>query len=221
MPEAKVRGRVGTIGFSQAAGNTKVSSLSGGEKARLLLGLATFAAPHLIILDEPTNHLDIDSRAALIEAINDFPGAVILVSHDRYLLEACVDRLWLVAGGKVKPFDGDLDDYRRYVLASDTRGNTVGSKSAARVDPVQTRRAAAAKRVDTAPLRKKVSAAELAITQLTRQLQRLDASLAEGDVFSRDPARAAELSKTRAQVVASIAAAEEEWLAASRALETA
>ena len=97
-PEAKVRARVGAIGFSGLAANNAVKTLSGGEKARLLLGLATFAAPHLIILDEPTNHLDIDSRAALIEAINDYPGAVILVSHDRYLLEACADRLWLVAG---------------------------------------------------------------------------------------------------------------------------
>ena len=102
-PEAKVRARVGAIGFSGPAGNTKVEKLSGGEKARLLLGLATFSAPHLVILDEPTNHLDIDSRAALIEALNDFPGAVILVSHDRYLLEACADRLWLVQDGTVKP----------------------------------------------------------------------------------------------------------------------
>ncbi|MGH7880813.1 MAG: ABC-F family ATP-binding cassette domain-containing protein, partial [Candidatus Binataceae bacterium] len=116
-PEAKVRGRAGAIGFSGLTANNAVGNLSGGEKARLLLGLATFSAPHLIILDEPTNHLDIDSRGALIEAINDFPGAVILVSHDRYLLEACADRLWLVQGGHVKPFDGDLDDYRRHVLA--------------------------------------------------------------------------------------------------------
>ena len=120
-PEAKVRARVGAIGFSGLAGNTKVENLSGGEKARLLLGLATFGAPHLVILDEPTNHLDIDSRAALIEAINDYPGAVILVSHDRYLLEACADRLWLVQGGTVKPFDGDLDDYRRRVLSDPER----------------------------------------------------------------------------------------------------
>ena len=82
-----------------------------------MLGLATFGGPHLLILDEPTNHLDIDSRAALIEAINDYPGAVILVSHDRHLLDACADRLWLVADGKVTPFDGDLDDYRRRVLS--------------------------------------------------------------------------------------------------------
>ena len=133
-----------------------MKTLSGGEKARLLMGLATFAAPHLVILDEPTNHLDIDSRAALIEAINDYPGAVILVSHDRYLLEACADRLWLVQGGKVAPFDGDLDDYRRTVLAGEGQGITVGSKSSARADPVQARRAAADKRAETAPLRKRI-----------------------------------------------------------------
>ena len=105
---------------SGLAANNAVKTLSGGEKSRLLLGLATFAAPQLIILDEPTNHLDIDSRAALIEAINDYPGAVILVSHDRYLLEACADRLWLVQGGRVAPFDGDLDDYRRAVLGDES-----------------------------------------------------------------------------------------------------
>ena len=116
-PEAKVRGTRRRDRLFRARRQHTVEKLSGGEKARLLLGLATFAAPHLIILDEPTNHLDIDSRAALIEAINDYPGAVILVSHDRYLLEACADRLWLVQGGQVKPFDGDLDDYRRHVLA--------------------------------------------------------------------------------------------------------
>jgi len=221
QPEAKVRGRVGAIGFSGPAANNAVQTLSGGEKARLLLGLATFAAPHLIILDEPTNHLDIDSRAALIEAINDFPGAVILVSHDRYLLEACADRLWLVRGGGVAPFDGDLDDYRRTVLSGDSQGQTVGSKSTTRPDPVQARRAAADKRAETAPLRKRVAQAETELANLTRQLAKLDVTLSDGTLFARDPARAAEVSKTRANVVAAIAAAEEEWLAASAALETA
>ena len=117
-PEAKVRARAGAIGFSGKAADTLVGRLSGGEKARLLLGLATFGGPNMIILDEPTNHLDIDSRAALVEAINEFPGAVIMVSHDRYLIEACADRLWLVADGTVTSFDGDLDDYRRLVLSS-------------------------------------------------------------------------------------------------------
>src|SRR5205807_7579056 len=95
-PEAKIRARAGAIGFPEGAADTPTGALSGGEKSRLLLGLATLSGPHLVILDEPTNHLDIDSRAALITAINDYPGAVILVSHDRYLIEACADRLWLV-----------------------------------------------------------------------------------------------------------------------------
>src|SRR5579862_2257415 len=122
-PESKVRGRAGAIGFSGKAGDTLVKNLSGGEKARLLLGLATFFGPNMIILDEPTNHLDIDSRAALAEAINEFPGAVIMVSHDRYLIEACADRLWVVADGAVTNFDGDLDEYRRNVLSQRGRAD--------------------------------------------------------------------------------------------------
>ncbi|HEY5166643.1 MAG TPA: ABC-F family ATP-binding cassette domain-containing protein [Pseudolabrys sp.] len=220
-PEAKVRGRVGLIGFSGQAGNTLVKNLSGGEKARLLMGLATFSAPHLVILDEPTNHLDIDSRGALIEAINDYPGAVILVSHDRYLLEACADRLWLVQGGKVAAFDGDLDDYRRYVLSDRSREDAAASKAAPQPDRSEVRRTAAGKRIETAPLRKRVTKAEVDIAQLTRQLHKLDTTLADGGLFARDPARAAELSKTRSNVVAALAKAEEEWLAASAALEIA
>ena len=114
---SKIRGRAAMIGFSGARADTKVNSLSGGEKARLMMGLAAFDGPQLLILDEPTNHLDIDSRGELIEAINDYEGACILVSHDRRLLEATVDRLWLAANGTVKPFDGDLADYSRFVLS--------------------------------------------------------------------------------------------------------
>src|SRR5262249_23600891 len=95
--EAKERAVARSIGFSAQDADKNVEKLSGGEKARLMLGLATFGGPHLLILDEPTNHLDIDSRAALIEAINEYPGATIIVSHDRHLLDACADRLWLVA----------------------------------------------------------------------------------------------------------------------------
>ena len=219
-PEAKVRARVGAIGFSGAAADTAVQNLSGGEKARLLLGFATFEAPHLIILDEPTNHLDIDSRAALIEAINDYPGAVILVSHDQYLLEACADRLWLVAGGRVKPFDGDLDDYRREVLAERGAGASE-PKAASAPSRADVRRAAAEKRAETAPLRQRVKQAEEQIARLTKKLADIDGKLADGALFTRDPAKAAELAKARAQTADALHAAEEEWLAASSALETA
>src|SRR3954462_6651856 len=132
-PEAKVRARAGAIGFSGKAADTKVGKLSGGEKARLLLGLATFFGPNMIILDEPTNHLDIDSRAALAEAINEFPGAVIMVSHDRYLIEACAEQLWVVANQTVTAFDGDLEDYRKLVMQ--TRGpRRVGRERTADAD---------------------------------------------------------------------------------------
>ncbi len=218
--EARVRSRVGAIGFSGDAGNTAVANLSGGEKARLLLALATFQAPHLIILDEPTNHLDIDSRAALIQAINDFPGAVMLVSHDRYLLEACADRLLLVANGRVTPFDGDLDEYVREVL-SERGGKSQSERPAAQSDRAQMRRAAAEKRAETAPLRKRVQKAETEIARFSRELARLDAALATGSLFADDPAKAAKLAKARADTAASLAAAEEEWLTASHALELA
>jgi ATP-binding cassette subfamily F protein 3 len=126
-----------------------------------------------------------------------------------------------VQGGKVKPFDGDLDDYRRMVLAGEGRGDSVASKPAPRPNASAARRAAASKRAQTAPLRKRISQAEAVIEKLTGQLHKLDATLADGALFARDPPRAAELAKTRAQVVAAIAKAEEEWLAASAAIETA
>jgi ATP-binding cassette, subfamily F, member 3 len=218
--EAELRARIGALGFSGEAGNTPVANLSGGEKARLLLALATFEAPHLVILDEPTNHLDIDSRAALIEAINDFPGAAILVSHDRYLLEACADRLWLVANGRVAPFDGDLDDYVRAVLSQRGR-KSPSEKPTPQNDRARMRRTAGEKRAETAPLRKRVQKAESEIAWLTKELEKLDAALGDGSHFAQNPAKAAALSKTRAETVAALAAAEEEWLAASEALELA
>jgi ATP-binding cassette subfamily F protein 3 len=217
--EAQVRARAGAIGFSADKADTPVSSLSGGEKARLLLGLATFDHPHLIILDEPTNHLDIDSRAALVEAINDYPGAVILVSHDRYLLEACVDRLWLVENGSVAPFDGDLEQYRRMVLRGDRgrSGNGAG-KPEPQVSRAEARRAAAGRRAELAPLRQKIAAAEKAITTRKAEIARLESQLA-GGLFEQNAQKAASVAKARADAAAALARAEEEWLEASAEYE--
>jgi ATP-binding cassette subfamily F protein 3 len=114
--EAQRRARLGSYGFSADKADTKCANLSGGEKARLLLALAAFHGPHLLILDEPTNHLDIDSRRALLDALNDYDGAVILITHDRSLIDLVADRLWLTADGHIKPFKGDMDDYARFVL---------------------------------------------------------------------------------------------------------
>jgi ATP-binding cassette subfamily F protein 3 len=221
-PEAKVRAMAGSFGFSGLAADKQVNKLSGGEKARLLLGLATFGGPHLLILDEPTNHLDIDSRGALIEAINDYPGATILVSHDRHLLDACADRLWLVANETVTPFDGDLDDYRRWVLFDrDDSSSSRSGRPARLVRNIDNRRNASAKRAGAKQLRNRLADAEAEVGRLTREIERLDAALADGDLFARDPAHAAALAKARASNAAALARAEEDWLAAGSELQSA
>jgi ATP-binding cassette subfamily F protein 3 len=224
-PEAKVRARAGAAGFPQALADTPSGQLSGGEKARLLLGLATFSGPHLLMLDEPTNHLDIDSRSALIAAINSYPGAVILVSHDRYLIEACADRLLLVANGQAAPFDGDLDDYRRLVL-SERGANSKGAdgrrdSAAPRSGRADLRRAAAEKRIELAPLRRQIAKAEAAVARHNAEIARIDALLAEAGLFARDPAKGSALAKARADHADALAEAEEDWLKASAAFEAA
>jgi ATP-binding cassette subfamily F protein 3 len=218
-PEAKVRARAGAIGFSGERADTPVATLSGGEKARLLLGLATFGGPHLLILDEPTNHLDIDSRAALVEAINEYPGAVILISHDRHLVEACADRLWLVADGTVAPYEGDLDDYRRLVLGREARASE-SRETAEKVSRTDQRRAAAEKREELKPLKRRIDAAEKTVARLTADIASIDQQLADG-LFARDPGKATALSKQRAEAADALAQAEEDWLTASAAYEEA
>jgi ATP-binding cassette subfamily F protein 3 len=213
-PETKVRGRTGAIGFSGKAGDTLVKSLSGGEKARLLLGLATFFGPNMIILDEPTNHLDIDSRAALAEAINEFPGAVIMVSHDRYLIEACADQLWVVADHAVTTYDGDLDDYRRMVLSArgmrtNSRDRTGNERGNGRDKPNRNK---SEKRI---PLKQKISEAEAEIARINGIISKIDTALAMPDMFKRDPKQAAQLTKARAGAASALLRAEEAWLAAS------
>src|SRR3954470_7791849 len=213
-PETKVRGRTGAIGFSGKAGDTLVKSLSGGEKARLLLGLATFFGPNMIILDEPTNHLDIDSRAALAEAINDFPGAVIMVSHDRYLIEACADQLWVVADRAVANFDGDLDDYRRMVLSARGMRTSARDRNTSERDNARDRleRGKSEKRT---PLTRRIAEAEAEIARINGIISKIDTALALPDLFKRDPKQAAQLTKARTGAVSALQRAEEEWLAAS------
>jgi ATP-binding cassette subfamily F protein 3 len=217
-PESKVRGRAGAIGFSGKAADTPVQNLSGGEKARLLLGLATFFGPNMIILDEPTNHLDIDSRAALAEAINEFPGAVIMVSHDRYLIEACADRLWVVADHAVTSFDGDLDDYQRLVLSS--RGEREISResverNAARDKPERSKAAR------QKPPKQRISEAEAEIERINGIIAKIDTALALPDIYRRDPKQAAQLAQARANAATALARAEEEWLDASAQVDEA
>ena len=166
----------------------------------------------MIILDEPTNHLDIDSRAALAEAINEFPGAVIMVSHDRYLIEACADQLWVVADGMVTSYDGDLDDYRRAVLS--TRGAKVLTRERA---PNRNERNDASTRPKEKriPLKQRISEAEAEMARISGIIEKIDAALALPDLFTRDPKQATQLSKARASASDALTRAEEAWLTAS------
>jgi ATP-binding cassette, subfamily F, member 3 len=218
--EAVIRSRCAQLGFPGDKANTKVSLLSGGEKARLLMGLATFNGPHLLILDEPTNHLDIDSRTALISAINDYEGAIILVSHDRYLLDACADRLWVADKGTIAPFDGDMADYSKYVLEQ-SRGNRSETGSTGESSQTIQRRTAAETRRQTAPLRKKIEALEERIAKFQLLVQKIDTALSAPDAFTRDPAKAGELARQRADLEKAIANTEDEWLELSAEYEAA
>ena len=218
-PEAKIRARAALIGFSGARADTKILALSGGEKARLLMGLATFGGPQLIILDEPTNHLDIDSRAELIEAINDYAGACILVSHDRRLLEACVDRLWLVADGTVRNFDGDVADYSRFVLGKSEAPDSRKSQPAAKAPAPVARREPAKTRRDLGPLRKEIVAAEQKMHRFQDLLRRIDEALAKSGDTANNSAKVVDLAMKRAELERALLATEEQWLELSSQAE--
>ena len=210
--EAQVRARTGAMGFAKGKMDTPARDLSGGEKARLLLGLATFSGAHLLILDEPTNHLDIDSREALVHALADYSGAVILISHDRHLIEASADRLWLVSGGTVTPYPNDIDDYRRLVIEGP--GSNDARRGNSRNGGLDKRKVAADKRAQSAPLRKEIKETEALIVKLQRELEAIDRKLGDPSLYN-DPAKAAQHAKVRADTVRSVAAAEERWLALS------
>ncbi|MEQ1707946.1 MAG: ABC-F family ATP-binding cassette domain-containing protein [Terricaulis sp.] len=208
---AKQRGLAARMGFGREKIDTTVEKLSGGEKVRLLLGLMAHAKPHVLILDEPTSHLDIDSREALIHAINDYSGAVLLITHDIYLAEACADRLWLVHAARARPYEGDLDDYRKLVLEAD-RPNERGGKAAnAKAD-------APKPKASTYTLKQRLNAAESEMEQAQHALARIDAALADPALFTRDPARGASLSRERADAMSALERAEAAWIEASEAL---
>jgi len=220
--EAQVRARVAQMGLATEKMATAAKDLSGGEKARLLMGLSAFHAPNLLILDEPTNHLDIDSRRALIEALNDYNGAVILIAHDRHLIEATVDRLWLVNNGTVSVFDGDMEDYRSLVVAAARKPDDKDKADAgAQVNKADQRKAAADKRASLAPLRKKINEIESLTKKLETLIQALDAELADPTLYEKSPAKAADKAKQRGEAAAKLSAAEEQWLELSAEYEEA
>ncbi len=222
MPKAtqeQVRARLGRFGFSQDKVNVKITDLSGGERARLNFCFITHDAPSLLILDEPTNHLDIQAREALVEALNEYKGAVVLISHDRHLVELTADHLWLVAGGKVTPWEGDLDEYQRYALGQRARGDTgaggAGNGSNARKDE---RRSGAQRREALGAKKNAPRTPRSRVSKLTKEKEKLEAELARADTYA-DKAKTAELARRQGETARRLEKAEEEWLDAQQALE--
>ena len=217
---AAVRAQLGRFGFAGPKATTEVGKLSGGERARLALAIITRDAPHLLILDEPTNHLDVDAREALIQALNAYSGAVLIVSHDRHMLEMTADRLVLVDGGTAKEFDGSIDDYIAFVLARDPAPARADGATRG-VNRKDQRKANAEAREKGQELRKRARSAEAELEKLTTQRNAVDRAMF--DPASADAALAkltmTDLMKRRATLESQIEAAEAAWLEASEALE--
>ncbi|CAM3265097.1 MULTISPECIES: ABC-F family ATP-binding cassette domain-containing protein [Sphingomonas] len=216
---AAVRAQLGRFGFSGDKATTKVGKLSGGERARLALALITRDAPHMLILDEPTNHLDVDAREALVQALNMYKGTVVLVSHDRHMLEMTADRLVLVDNGTAKEFDGSLDDYIAFVLKGDAGQGDAASKA----DRAASKKASAEQRERFNAMKKTLRGIEDEMAKLTRERDALDKAM--NDPAAAEPRHAklsmGELNKRRAEVVDKLAEAEVRWMEAGEAMEAA
>ena len=230
MPSApldRVRARLGGVGLVQDKQTTKVKFLSGGEKARLTIALITYNNPHVLILDEPTNHLDIDARDALVAALNTYKGAVILISHDRRLLELTVDRLWLIADGTVNPFKGDLDDYatwlkdraREGVRREDRIGIDEQKQSSQKTNKKEQRKAAADKRKANSDLRKKISELEKQITLLSHQRDEVLVILGDTETYEMSTSDLKQIIIKKERIDSELKVIETKWLEASEALE--
>jgi ATP-binding cassette, subfamily F, member 3 len=222
-PERKLRTHLGTFGFSQQRAETRIGSLSGGEKARLLFALISCEKPNILLLDEPTNHLDVTSREALVQALNDFKGAVVIVSHDPHVIELTADRFWLVEGGGVAAFEGDMDDYRARLLGKDrnAREKDKGSREKAnggagreRPGNKKDRRQAAERRTILAPLKKQLTETEAAVGRLEGRKAELERTMADPGLYTGDPGKPADVQRQLAQVAKDLKAAEASWIAA-------
>ena len=218
-PPETVRARLGGFGFSQDKAFVPVGELSGGERARLNLALVTYDAPGLLILDEPTNHLDMETREALVAALAEYSGAVVLVSHDWHLVELVADRLWLVESGTVRPFEDDLDAYRRRLLTGEQPAESRAAPRISSNGRRAGRREAAGRRLALEPLRRKARSAEQTATRLAAEQRKLDRSLAEPGAFNGQGAALGDALKRRAELDRLIAAAEAEWFEAEAELE--
>jgi ATP-binding cassette, subfamily F, member 3 len=221
--ESQVRGHLGRFGFSADKADTKVSNLSGGEKARLLFSLMSCGKPNILLLDEPTNHLDIDAREALVQALNAFEGAVILVSHDAHLIELVAERLWLVADGTCSPYAGTLDEYAAELQAS-RRTQRQANKQVtdgdhSRDNRKQARKERAEQRQATAELRKTVKNAETRMSKLEADRKLIEDKLADPKAYNGSTRDVMDLQLKHAKIKEALNAAEAEWLKAQEVLE--
>jgi ATP-binding cassette subfamily F protein 3 len=216
-----VRGQLGRFGFSGDKATTLVGKLSGGERARLALALITRDAPHMLILDEPTNHLDVDSREALVQALNEYSGAVVLVSHDRHMLELTADRLVLVDGGTAKEYSGSLDDYTDMILGKGPSTASQDKGSAPKTSAKDNRKAAAEARERNKAIRDAVKTAETEIKRLTARRSEIDRAMFDpASATPEDSKRTmSELMQARGRIENELETAEARWLVASEALE--
>ena len=219
----KCRAHLAQFGLDVLRANTKVGSLSGGEKARLLLALMSHGAPNILLLDEPSNHLDIDSRQALVQAINEFSGAVVLISHDPHLIELTVDRFWLVKDGLCRQFDGDLADYRELVLSEDRSGADRGSRYRDRRDPEQRRaaRRGPAPAVQVTDLKRQLEQSALAVDKLSQALALIEKKLADPALYNENAETIAEWQRKHADVAKRLSDAEDAWLRAQASFDQA
>lgn len=209
------RAQLARFGLDQDRANTLVSSLSGGEKARLLLALTTREAPHLLILDEPTNHLDIDAREALVKALTAYQGAILLITHDPQLVELVADRLWLVDGGTVRSFEGDLDDYRAF-LGEKARGGPRSADTPKRDD----KRERAEKRASLAPLQQRLKQLEADLARLEAEQKMLGKALADPKLYaSGNTVLIAKATARQKAVARELVGLEAAWLELSEKLE--
>ncbi len=221
--ESQRRARLGGFGMTVEKVETKAANLSGGERARLLLNMVAMEAPHLLILDEPTNHLDIDSRRALLEALNDYEGAVLIITHDRSLMELVADQLWFTHDGTITPFEGDMDDYAKLVLdrARQAAKGQANTPNAQGLTGKEARKAAAAARQKLAPLKMAAEALERKMEAIVSDINRAEKGMAAPGLFESDPARAQALGLMVGKFKAELEGVEAQWMAAAEAYEAA
>lgn len=221
--EAQRRSKLGAYGFGAHLTHNKVETLSGGEKARLLFALAAFHGPNILVLDEPTNHLDVAAREALVHALNEYEGAVILISHDRHLIEASVDRLWLVDDSTVKAYDGDLDGYAQLVLEKSRTARREAKKSARSPTPASepAKSDPAPARVNLVHLKKQIQQSDSKMLELQEKITILDRALADPQMYAAQPKKAADFAKLRAKLAEDLEATELNWLRMQETFDSA